>query len=80
MVVRLSANAGEFHVCVPDGIGLQVTMASDVAVGHNLDEEGLTQDGDVWRTPGFASAETKIDIVFSGNAAAFTLNPEGGCS
>jgi hypothetical protein len=78
--VRLSANAGEFHVCVPDGVGLQVTIGSDVAVGHNLDEEGLSEDGDVWRTPGYANAETQIDIVFSGNAAAFTLNPEGGCS
>ena len=78
--VRLSANAGEFHVCVPDGVGLQVTIGSDVAVGHNLDEEGLTEVGDVWRTPGFESADTQIDIVFSGNAAAFTLNPEGGCS
>ena len=77
--VRLSANAGEFHVCVPDGIGLQVTMGSDVAVGHNLEEQGLTEDGDVWRTPGYASAATQIDIEFSGNAAAFTLNPEGGC-
>jgi len=76
--VRLSANAGEFHVCAPDSVGLQVTMGSDVAVGHNLDEEGLTEDGDVWRTSGYASAETHIDIVFSGNAAAFTLNPEGG--
>jgi LiaI-LiaF-like transmembrane region len=77
--VRLSANAGEFHVCVPDGVGLQLTMGSDVAVGHNLDDEGLTQDGDVWRTPDYASAATHIDIDFSGNAAAFTLNPEGGC-
>jgi hypothetical protein len=77
--VRLSANAGEFHVCVPDGLGLQVTMGSEVAVGHNLAEEGLTEDGNVWRTPGYASAATQIDIVFSGNAAAFTLNPEGGC-
>ncbi|HUG95785.1 MAG TPA: DUF5668 domain-containing protein [Pleomorphomonadaceae bacterium] len=78
--VRLSANAGEFHVCVPEGVGLQVTIGSDVAVGHNLDDEGLTEDGDVWRTPGYTSADTRIDIVFSGNAAAFTLNPEGGCS
>jgi LiaI-LiaF-like transmembrane region len=77
--VRLSANAGEFHVCVPDGVGLQVAMGSDVAVGHNLDDEGLTEDGDVWRTSGYASAATQIDIEFSGNAAAFTLNPEGGC-
>ena len=78
--VRLSANAGEFHVCVPEDVGLQVTIGSSVATGHNLDEEGLTEDGDVWRTANYASADTQIDIVFSGNAAAFTLNPEGGCS
>jgi len=78
--VRLSANAGEFHVCVPDDVGLQVTIGSSVATGHNLDEDGLTEDGDVWRTANYASAATQIDIVFSGNAAAFTLNPEGGCS
>jgi len=77
--VRLSANAGEFHVCVPDNVGLQVTVGSSVASGHNLDEAGLTEDGNVWRTSGYASAETHIDIVFSGNAAAFTLNPEEGC-
>jgi len=78
--VRLSANAGEFHVCVPEVAGLQVTIGSDVAVGHNLDDEGLTEDGDAWRTANYANADTRIDIVFSGNAAAFTLNPEGGCS
>jgi hypothetical protein len=77
--VRLSANAGDFHICVPDGIALQITMGGDVAVGHNLDQQGLTEDGDVWRTPDYASAETQIDIVFTGNAAAFTLNPDGGC-
>jgi hypothetical protein len=76
----LSANAGAFEVCVPDEVGVQVRVDSSVATGHNLDEAGLTQDGDVWRTADYASAATQIEIVFSGNAAAFTLNPEGGCS
>ena len=77
---QLRANAGSFEVCAPDDIGLAITVGSSVATGHNLDEEGLSQDGDVWRTPGFASASTQIEIMFSGNAAAFTLNPEGDCS
>lgn len=78
--LQLSANAGSFEVCAAEDIGLAVTVGSSVATGHNLDEAGLTQDGDVWRTPGFSSADTQIEIMFSGNAAAFTLNPEGGCS
>jgi hypothetical protein len=79
-VLELSANAGSFDVCAPDDIGLAVTIGSSVATGHNLDEAGLIEDGNVWRTPGYASADTQIEITFSGNAAAFTLNPEGGCS
>jgi hypothetical protein len=78
--LQLSANAGSFEVCVADDVGLAITVGSSVATGHNLDEEGLSQDGDVWRTPDFASASTQIEIMFSGNAAAFTLNPDGGCS
>ena len=78
--IQLSANAGEFHVCAPDGIGLQIIIGSNLAASHNLEEEGLDQDGDMWRTPGYASADNQIEITFSGNAAAFTLNPEGGCS
>ena len=79
-VAELSANAASFDVCAPEGIGLAITIGEDVATGHNLDEAGLTQDGDVWRTSGYESAETQIEISFSGNAASFTLNPEGGCS
>lgn len=78
--LQLSANAGSFQVCATDDIGLAVTIGSTVATGHNLDEEGLTEDGNVWRTQGFEDADTQIEIMFSGNAAAFTLNPEGGCS
>jgi hypothetical protein len=78
--LALSANAGAFEVCVPDAVGVSVTVESSVATGHNLDEAGLTEDGGVWRTEGYASAATQLEIRFSGNAASFTLNPDGGCS
>ena len=78
--IDLSANAGSFDVCAPDDIGLAITIGEDVATGHNLEEAGLTADGDVWRTPNYDAAENQIEITFSGNAASFTLNPEGGCS
>jgi Domain of unknown function (DUF5668) len=78
--LELSANAGSFEVCAAEDLGLSITIGSNVATGHNLEEAGLTEDGNVWRTPGYASADTQIDITFSGNAAAFTLNREGDCS
>lgn len=78
--LELSANAGSFEVCAAEELGLSITIGSNVATGHNLEEAGLTEDGNVWRTPGYASADAQIDITFSGNAAAFTLNREGDCS
>ncbi|RPH36599.1 MAG: hypothetical protein EHM90_01630 [Chloroflexi bacterium] len=78
--LELSANAGSFEVCAAEDLGLSITIGSNVATGHNLEEAGLTEDGNVWRTPGYASADTQIDVTFSGNAAAFTLNREGDCS
>jgi hypothetical protein len=78
--LALGANAGSFEVCAPDDLGLAITISQNVAVGHNLDERGLEQDGDVWRTDGYASADRQVEITFTGNAASFTLNPEGGCS
>lgn len=78
--LEFSANAGSIELCAPDGVGLQVTFGSDIAMGHNLDEQGFSQDGDRWRSPGYGSADTQIEIAFSGNAASFNVNPEGGCS
>ncbi len=78
--VELRGNAASFDVCIPDGVGVEVTVAENVATGHNLDEAGLIDDGDVWRTPDFESADAHVEITFSGNAASFNLNPDGGCS
>jgi hypothetical protein len=78
--IQLSANAGSYEVCAPDDLGLAITISANVAVGHNLDEAGLNEDGDTWRTDGYADADQQVEITFSGNAASFSLNPEEGCS
>ena len=78
--IGLSGNAASFEVCASDELALQVTVSENVATGHNLDEAGLSEDDGVWRTPGFSSADNRVEITFSGNAASFNLNPEGGCS
>jgi hypothetical protein len=78
--IRFGANAGSIEVCAPEGLGIQITMGDNVTSGHNLDDAGLDQSGNVWRTEGYESADTQIEIEFQGNAASFTLSPEGDCS
>ena len=69
-------NAGSLDLCVPDGVGLAITMSDDnVTFSHNLDDLGLTRQGDVWRL-GTGDA---VELAVEGNAASFALNPEEGC-
>jgi hypothetical protein len=77
----LQANAGSINLCVPDGVGLQITVKSSVAFSHNLEARGLDRQGDdTWVSAGFSSAAHKIVLEVEGNAASFNLNPEEGCS
>jgi Domain of unknown function (DUF5668)/Putative adhesin len=80
----ISVNAGSVELCVrsagqqPGAVGLAINLAdTNVTFSHNLDEAGLTQDGDTWRT---GDGDPAITLDVSGNAASFTLNPDGGCT
>lgn len=73
----VSMNAGSLELCVPDGTGVAITIADEnITFSHNLDEAGLSRQGDTWSTDG----EAAITLEVSGNAASLTLNPEEGCS
>ncbi len=73
----IEMNAGSLDLCVPEGIGLAITMSDvNVTFSHNLDELGLTRQGDVWRS----GSGDAITLSIEGNAASFTLNPEDGCA
>ncbi len=80
----VSMNAGSLALCLrsasaqPGGVGLAITLTdTNVTFSHNLDEAGLTQDGDTWRA---GEGDAAITLEVSGNAASLTLNPEDGCS
>ena len=71
-------NAGSLELCIPDGVAVAITIEEDnVTFSDNLDDSGLTRDGDTWRGGGATPA---VSLRVNGNAASFTLNPEGGCS
>jgi hypothetical protein len=76
-VGSLSANAGAIDLCVPADAALVLRVPGQLTFAHNLDSRGLSRDGDTWRRSG-AGGDT-IDLTVSGNAASFTLDPDGGC-
>jgi hypothetical protein len=74
----LSVNAGAIDLCVPDGVGLRLDVEEQLTFANNLRERGLTKSGTIWTRGGTNGAT--IDLHVEGNAAAFNLNPSGGCA
>jgi hypothetical protein len=75
---RMSANAGSMELCVPQDATLRFHVQQQLTFAHNLDDRGLTQSGEMWTREGGAGAPV-IDLSIEGNAASFTLDPQGGC-
>ncbi len=74
----LSANAGALELCVPADATLRFRVEEQLTFAHNLEDRGLSQSGDVWTREGAVGAPV-IDLSVEGNAANFSLDPEGGC-
>jgi hypothetical protein len=73
----IEMNAGSLELCAPDDLTVAITIEGEnVTFSHNLDERGLNHQGDTWSSGG-GEAQLRLDV--NGNAASFTLNPEGGC-
>ena len=73
----LTANAGALELCVPPDAGLVLQVTDNLTFAHDLDDHGLTRVGDDWTRPG-TTGQT-VDLRIDGNAASFTLDPQGGC-
>jgi hypothetical protein len=73
----LSVNAGAIDLCVAPGAELRIRANEQLTFVHNLSNRGLSRDGDLW-TRGGTSGQV-IDLSVEGNAASFSLNPDGGC-
>lgn len=74
----IGMNAGSFELCVPDGVAIEITVEdANITFSHDLDESGLSQSGDTWRSEDGAA---DVRLSLEGNAASFSYNPDGGCS
>jgi hypothetical protein len=74
---RLQVNAGAIDLCVPPDATLRFDVNDHLTFVTNLADRGLTQSGTSWTRTGTGAATITLQI--QGNAAAFTLDPDGGC-
>ena len=75
----IEANAGAVEICVPAAVGLRLRTTENLTASYDYDGYGLVRQGDTWTSPGYDTAAVRIDLATHGNAASFSLNPEGGC-
>lgn len=80
MAGTISMNAGSIQLCTATGAALRIRVDANITFSHNLEGSGLNRSGETWTSSGFDGADHRIDLTLEGNAASFTLNPEGGCS
>jgi hypothetical protein len=80
MTGSIEANAGSIRLCAPDDVALRLHTGDSVLSSQDFGDMGLVQDGDVWETPGFDTAATRIELRTEANAGSFRLGPEEGCS
>ena len=75
----LEVNAGSAALCLPAGAGLRVVL-DGVAASNDLGSHGLTNTGDAWETPGYATAATRLDLRIRINAGSLALDPARECA
>jgi hypothetical protein len=73
----VTLNASAVDMCVPPDAGLRIHANDQLTFATNFDEIGLTRAGSVWSRPGTGGL---IDLTINGSAAAFNLDPSGGCA
>jgi hypothetical protein len=76
----LEANAGSVDICAPAEVALRIVTDGNITVGDDFAESGLVEVSEnVWQSPDWESATTRIELETSANAASFSLDPEGDC-
>ncbi len=76
----IEANAGSVRLCAPPGVALRLHTSESVLSAYDFEDAGLVQVGDVWETPGYDTAVTRIELQLETNAGSVSLDPAGGCS
>ncbi|MGI6666790.1 MAG: LiaI-LiaF-like domain-containing protein [Bacillota bacterium] len=61
--VTVSGGAASVDVSLPRAAGLRVSLSSPLTITRDFDDQGLTRSGNVWVTPDYEEASTRVDLV-----------------
>jgi hypothetical protein len=74
----LKTNLGSLDVCIPAGLGVQVT-STDSLSSSDLGGAGLVRVRGLWQTPNYDTAAHKANLNFNTSLGSLKLQPAGGC-
>jgi len=74
----LSTNLGSLEVCIPEGLGVQVT-ASDSLSSSDFAKAGMVRAGGAWRTTNYDTAAHKAILTASTSLGSIKFGSAGGC-
>ena len=75
----IQANAGAVKLCAAPDTALRLHTGESIIASYDYAGHGLVQDGSTWSTPGFDTAEVRIELNTRANAGSFVLDPDDGC-
>jgi hypothetical protein len=78
LTADLKTNLGSLAVCLPAGLGVQVT-ATDSLSSSDFNGAGLVHVGGFWQTPNYDTAAHKANLTVNTSLGSFKLQPAGGC-
>lgn len=76
----VSVNAGSINLCAAPGTAFRIQTDDNITSSNNFRAQGLTESDGTWQTPGYESAQVRIELDAEANAGGINLNPTGGCN
>ncbi len=74
----LRTNLGSLQVCVPAGLGVQVS-SSDSLSSSDFSRAGLVRVGGLWQTPNYSTASHRAVLTVETSLGSLKLQSAGGC-
>ncbi len=74
----LKTNLGSLDVCVPAGLGVQVS-GSDSLSSSDFGDAGLVKIDGLWKTPNYDTAAHRANLTFDTSLGSLKFHPAGGC-
>lgn len=71
--VQVAGGVADVNLTVPETAGIKITVKGPLAMSNDFAGQGLVRSGDVWSTPNYVSASTRVDVRVSCAGGKVTL-------